>query len=71
MQTNLPPSFTTDEAKALRALTLSLMKFYGLDRNCMNCMNWSNGCSKANGQRPPDTVLVKGCPAWEEDDIPF
>lgn len=45
-------------------------------KTCVNCMNFdppTEHCLKATPrQRPPANVIVKGCPAWEDDGtIPF
>lgn len=66
------------QAIALRNLGRALMQFHGWDRNCLNCFHWNSSgsahpetCSLAKNQRPPATVIVKGCGEWEEDQIPF
>lgn len=37
---------------------------------CLNCLDWKNGCLKANGAMPPPKVILHGCESWEVD-IPF
>lgn len=38
--------------------------------NCENVDRNTDGCSLANGERPPLEIVTFGCPAWAPD-IPF
>lgn len=40
------------------------------DRRCIKCDNF-NGVCKIAGVRPPDDVMLSGCPEWTYDEIPF
>ena len=45
----------------------------GLFKNCTKCVHWHTKeefCTKYK-ERPPATVIVKGCPSFELDEIPF
>lgn len=49
------------------------MERMGLIRNCLNCEYFDpniEGCDKAQKQRPPATVIARGCPSWDQI-IPF
>jgi hypothetical protein len=57
-----------------------LRELRGIWPCCPNCAHWGKGvehhainsevCIKANGERPPATVIAFGCPAYERD-LPF
>jgi len=57
----------------LSRLFVQEMMELGMFRTCINCKHWIDGneiCEKFN-ERPPAKVIVVGCEAHEDSDIPF
>jgi len=70
--TNVSVGQTNTEALALPVWQIRALR-RGLIRSCLNCDNFNEateGCAKAQGNRPPALVIVLGCDQWIED-IPF
>jgi len=45
----------------------------GLFKNCTKCMHWNfpkDICIKYN-EKPPATIIVKGCDSFQLDEIPY
>lgn len=43
-----------------------------VQKSCLSCFNWDNGCGIAQGQTPPKEVMEEGCPSWLLfDEIPY
>lgn len=69
-------SVHSKDQASLKALIANLqtLRELGYARVCPDCVHWltvDEGCSLADGKKPPVKVLVRGCERWEWDDVPF
>lgn len=61
------PSLEAETKEALANFIIEAYHRNKMFHSCVTCRHFENeGCALADGARPPATVIVEGCPAYEE-----